>query len=82
MGSCGRSPDALPWIGARHEFYEMNYAGSHEPVRLFPLFQAQGSGDLKAMEAFADQCMADYDEDGWKDDAYRDDSDISILNKV
>jgi hypothetical protein len=34
------------------------------------------------MEAFADQCMVDYDEDGWKDDAYRDGSDISILRKV
>jgi 4-hydroxyphenylacetate 3-monooxygenase len=68
-------------FGARHELYEMNYAGSHELVRLFPLFTAQGSGDLKAMEAFAEQCMADYDEDGWKDEAYRDGSDVSILGK-
>ena len=29
-------------FGARHELYEMNYAGSHELVRLFPLQQAQG----------------------------------------
>ena len=33
-------------FGARHELYEMNYAGSHELVRLFPLQQAQGSGSL------------------------------------
>src|SRR6266567_2735680 len=45
-------------FGARHELYEMNYAGSHELVRIFPLQQAQASGALKEMEAFAEQCMA------------------------
>ena len=44
--------------------------------------QAQASGDLKEMEAFAEQCMADYDEDGWKDPAYHDGSDVSILGKL
>jgi 4-hydroxyphenylacetate 3-monooxygenase len=34
-------------FGARHELYEMNYSGSHELVRLFPLQQAQASGALK-----------------------------------
>ena len=68
-------------FGARHELYEMNYAGSHELVRLFPLQQAQGSGALKEMVALAEQCMADYDEDGWNDPAYRDRSDISIFGK-
>ena len=34
-------------FGARHELYEMNYAGSHELVRLFPLQQAQVSGSLE-----------------------------------
>ena len=33
-------------FGARHELYEMNYAGSHELVRLFPLHQATASGAL------------------------------------
>jgi 4-hydroxyphenylacetate 3-monooxygenase len=67
-------------FGARHELYEMNYSGSAELVRLFPLQQAQASGALKAMEAFAEQCMADYDEDGWRHPAYRDGSDISLLS--
>jgi len=67
-------------FGARHELYEMNYSGSAELVRLFPLQQAQASGALKAMEAFAEQCMADYDEDGWRHPAYRDGSDISVLS--
>ena len=68
-------------FGARHELYEMNYAGSHELVRLFPLQQAQASGALDEMVALAEQCMADYDEDGWKDADYRDGDDISIIGK-
>jgi 4-hydroxyphenylacetate 3-monooxygenase len=69
-------------FGARHELYEMNYAGSHELVRLFPLQHAQGSGSLKEMEALVDQCLADYDENGWKDDAYHDGEDISVLDRL
>jgi len=68
-------------FGARHELYEMNYSGSHELIRVFQLQQAQGTGALKAMEALADQCMADYDENGWRHPAYRDGSDISLVAK-
>jgi 4-hydroxyphenylacetate 3-monooxygenase len=68
-------------FGARHELYEMNYSGSHELIRVFQLQQAQGNGALKAMEALADQCMADYDEDGWTHPAYHDSSDISLVAK-
>ena len=68
-------------FGARHELYEMNYSGSHELVRIFPLQHAQASGALKEMEALAERCMADYDEDGWIHPAYRDGSDISVLGK-
>jgi len=68
-------------FGARHELYEMNYSGSHELVRLFPLQQAQASGALREMEALAERCMADYDEDGWRNAAYHDGSDISLVNK-
>jgi 4-hydroxyphenylacetate 3-monooxygenase len=69
-------------FGARHELYEMNYAGSHELVRLFPLQQAQASGDLNAMVALAEQAMADYDENGWIDPAYRNGEDVSIFGKM
>ena len=68
-------------FGARHELYEMNYSGSHELIRVFQLQQAQGNGALKAMERLAEQCMADYDEDGWKHPAYTNPSDISVLGK-
>jgi 4-hydroxyphenylacetate 3-monooxygenase len=60
----------------------MNYAGSHELIRLFGLQQAQGSGSLKEMEALVERCMADYDEDGWKDPAYHNSDDVSILGKI
>jgi 4-hydroxyphenylacetate 3-monooxygenase len=69
-------------FGARHELYEMNYAGSHELVHMFPLHQAQGSGALKSMVELADQCMADYDEDGWRCADYRDGTDISVLGRL
>jgi 4-hydroxyphenylacetate 3-monooxygenase len=69
-------------FGARHELYEMNYAGSHELVRLFPLHHAQASGSLKEMEALVEQCMADYDENGWKDPAYHSGEDVSALGRI
>jgi 4-hydroxyphenylacetate 3-monooxygenase len=69
-------------FGARHELYEMNYAGSHELIRLFGLQHAQSSGSLKEMEALVESCMADYDEDGWKDSAYYENGDAFALDKV
>src|SRR6516225_1544959 len=68
-------------FGARHELYEMNYAGSHEMIRVFQLQQAQGNGTLQAMEALAEQCMADYDENGWTHPAFTNPTDISVLGK-
>ena len=69
-------------FGARHELYEMNYSGSHELVRIFPLQQAQFNGQLKQMEALVDKCMADYDENGWKNPAYKNGDDIRIAGKT
>ncbi len=68
-------------FGARHELYEMNYSGSHELIRVFQLQQSQGSGALKGMIGLVEQCMADYDEDGWKHPAYTNPSDTSVLGK-
>jgi 4-hydroxyphenylacetate 3-monooxygenase len=52
-------------FGGRHELYEMNYAGNHEDIRIQALWNARGSGALDRMMALAEDCMADYDEDGW-----------------
>jgi 4-hydroxyphenylacetate 3-monooxygenase len=68
-------------FGARHELYEMNYAGNHELVRHFPYQLAAADGTIKQMEALADQCMADYDENGWLDPAYASGADISVHEK-
>ena len=68
-------------FGARHELYEMNYSGSNELIRVFQMQQAQGNGSLKEMEALADKCMADYDENGWIHPAYIDGRDISLVEK-
>ena len=69
-------------FGGRHELYERNYAGNHENIRLIPLFNAQGSGVLSEMEALAEECMADYDENGWKAPGYHSGEDVSILGKL
>ena len=52
-------------FGGRHELYERNYSGNHENVRAELLFSAQQSGLTEAMTGFAEQCMAEYDLDGW-----------------
>jgi 4-hydroxyphenylacetate 3-monooxygenase len=52
-------------FGGRHELYERNYSGNHESVRAELLFTAQQSGLADAMTGFAEQCMAEYDLDGW-----------------
>ncbi len=69
-------------FGARHELYELNYAGNTDLVRMFPLQHAQASGALAEMEAFAEACMAEYDVDGWKDDRFHDGGDVSLLGKL
>jgi 4-hydroxyphenylacetate 3-monooxygenase len=68
-------------FGARHELYEMNYAGNYELIRLFPYQLAQGNGQLKEMTDFAELCMADYDENGWLDPDYFDGGDGTALDR-
>ena len=55
-------------FGGRHELYERNYAGNHEEIRLQALVSAQRSGSMQKMQDLVDQCMADYDENGWTSD--------------
>jgi 4-hydroxyphenylacetate 3-monooxygenase len=69
-------------FGARHELYEMNYAGNYELIRLFPLQIGQGRGWTDDMEALADQAMADYDENGWLDPDYINPDDVTALGKL
>jgi 4-hydroxyphenylacetate 3-monooxygenase len=57
-------------FGGRHELYEMNYAGGWEDIRAQALTFADRGGDLTKMEALVDQCMADYDLQGWTGDTW------------
>ena len=52
-------------FGGRHELYEMNYAGNHEDIRIQAMWNARNTGALDDMIALAEQCLRDYDEDGW-----------------
>ncbi|WP_328388736.1 Pyoverdin chromophore biosynthetic protein pvcC [Streptomyces sp. NBC_00400] len=53
-------------FGGRHELYERNYGGDHEAVRFQTLWAYQESGDADALKGFVDQCMDEYDVDGWR----------------
>ncbi|MGH3341471.1 MAG: 4-hydroxyphenylacetate 3-hydroxylase family protein [Carbonactinosporaceae bacterium] len=52
-------------FGARHELYERNYSGNTEQIRLDALNWARRRGHLEELTGFAQQCMDDYDLDGW-----------------
>jgi aromatic ring hydroxylase len=52
-------------FGGRHELYEINYGGSTEEIRRYCLFGAQASGNADRFKGFAEDCMAEYDLDGW-----------------
>ncbi len=52
-------------FGGRHELYERNYAGNYENIRLENLPAGLASGRVEELKSFVDQCMAEYDLDGW-----------------
>ncbi len=52
-------------FGGRHELYERNYFGNYESIRFETLMAADGSGQTAKYKGFAEQCMAEYDLDGW-----------------
>jgi 4-hydroxyphenylacetate 3-monooxygenase len=52
-------------FGGRHELYERNYAGNHENTRIELLFSQLAHGQVDSYKALVDECMAEYDLDGW-----------------
>src|SRR5258705_2624632 len=64
-------------FGGRHELYEMNYAGNHEDIRIQAMWNARTTGTLDGMIALAEQCLSDYDENGWRDAAWLDPDDVA-----
>ena len=68
-------------FGARHELYERNYLGGHEDVLIGPLLRALKTGQAKAFDAFVEQCMSEYDLDGWKLPGFHNGEDLRQFEK-
>jgi 4-hydroxyphenylacetate 3-monooxygenase len=66
-------------FGGRHELYERSYSGSHELTKLECYWMAQGDGTVDRMKGFAEQCMAEYDLDGWTVPDLVNPDDFSVL---
>jgi aromatic ring hydroxylase len=52
-------------FGGRHELYERNYSGNHENIRIENVLAQDATGQLDAYKEFAEQCLSEYDLDGW-----------------
>ncbi|MGH7906480.1 MAG: 4-hydroxyphenylacetate 3-hydroxylase family protein, partial [Candidatus Binataceae bacterium] len=52
-------------FASRHELYELNYAGNHDTTRLENLALAIERGKADELKRLAEDCMAEYDLDGW-----------------
>ena len=68
-------------FGGRHELYERNYFGNHESIRFEVLMVADMLGQSAKYKGFAEQCMAEYDLDGWTVPDLINPDDINIIMK-
>jgi 4-hydroxyphenylacetate 3-monooxygenase len=68
-------------FGGRHELYERNYAGNHEAIRFEALLTATATGAAERYKGFADQCLAEYDLDGWRASDLINPDDVSVILK-
>lgn len=68
-------------FGGRHELYERNYAGNNEQIKYEPLLRADRSGLTEQLEGFVDQCMSEYDLDGWTTPDFVNPDDVTDIGK-
>lgn len=52
-------------FASRHELYERNYSGNHEQIRIEAYIEQQRNGQIDSYRSMVDDCMAEYDLDGW-----------------
>jgi 4-hydroxyphenylacetate 3-monooxygenase len=52
-------------FAGRHELYEFNYSGSNEQTRVDPYLISGATGLSDRMKGFVEQCMGEYDLNGW-----------------
>jgi aromatic ring hydroxylase len=57
-------------FGSRHEWYEINYGGNQEQMRLDMARFAGVRGLMADFDSLVDQCMSEYDLDGWTEDTW------------
>jgi 4-hydroxyphenylacetate 3-monooxygenase len=68
-------------FGGRHELYERNYFGNHESIRFETLLVADVTGATKRFKGFAEQCMAEYNLDGWTTPDLLKNDDVNYIAK-
>ena len=68
-------------FGGRHSLYERNYFGNNENIRTEVILVAEMMGEAQKMKGFAEQCMSEYDLDGWKVPDLIDPDDVSLVFK-
>jgi 4-hydroxyphenylacetate 3-monooxygenase len=68
-------------FGGRHELYERNYFGNHESIRFETLLVADVTGATKRYKGFAEQCMAEYNLDGWTAKDLVDAADVRAIGR-
>jgi len=59
-------------FAGRHALYERNYAGNQDQQRLDPLNWSIQRGDMQGYRRLVEDCMSDYDLDGWTGDYLKD----------
>jgi 4-hydroxyphenylacetate 3-monooxygenase len=52
-------------FGGRHELYERHYFGNQDSIRFEMLMIANATGASAQLKGFAEQCLAEYDLNGW-----------------
>ncbi|MGE0115069.1 MAG: 4-hydroxyphenylacetate 3-hydroxylase family protein [Steroidobacteraceae bacterium] len=68
-------------FASRHELYELNYSGSNEQTRVDPYAIGNITGRNAQMRAFAEECMAEYDLNGWTVPDLINPDDVSAFNR-
>jgi 4-hydroxyphenylacetate 3-monooxygenase len=68
-------------FGGRHELYERNYAGAPETIRFITWQIAKQTGQAQRLKSFAEQCLAEYDLDGWTVPDLITPDDINVVGK-
>jgi 4-hydroxyphenylacetate 3-monooxygenase len=68
-------------FGGRHELYERHYFGNQESIRFEVLMAMDAMGTTARLKGFVEQCMAEYDLDGWTAPDLVNPQDVSAIAK-